>query len=67
MERERERLLEILESRTATHAERKRARRMLDGELSPSDSPGGVPDARDTPAAPASQESESTVQQTGRR
>lgn len=46
LERERERLLAILQSRTATHEERKRARRMLDGELSPSDWPGGLPQVR---------------------
>jgi hypothetical protein len=47
LERERDRLLAILQSRTATHEERKRARRMLDGELSPSDWPGGLPRVRD--------------------
>jgi hypothetical protein len=42
LERERERLLAILQSRTSTHAERKRARMTLDGELSPADWPGGL-------------------------
>jgi hypothetical protein len=67
LQRERERLLAILESRTATHEERKRARRTLEGELSPGDGAEGFPDARDNPEAPASQESEPTVQPTGQR
>jgi hypothetical protein len=54
LERERERLLEILNSRTSTHEERKRAQRTLEGELSPSDWPGGFPAARtdSRPTAP---------------
>jgi hypothetical protein len=67
LQRERERLLAILQSRTATHEERKRARRTLEGELSPSDWPEGLPDVRDNSPAPASQESEPTVQPTVRR
>jgi hypothetical protein len=47
LERERERLLAILNSPTSTHEERSRARRTLEGELSPSDWPGGLPGARD--------------------
>lgn len=39
LERERERLLAILGSRTATHQERDRARRTLEGELSLSEWP----------------------------
>jgi len=34
LERERERLLAVLQSRTASHQERDRARRTLEGELS---------------------------------
>jgi hypothetical protein len=67
LQRERERLLAILQSRTATHEERKRARTTLEGELSPSESPGGLPDVRDSSPAPTPQESEPTVQLTGRR
>jgi hypothetical protein len=57
LERERERLLAILQSRTATHEERKRARKTLDGELAPSDWPGGLVRAgNDSPAYPMERE-----------
>jgi hypothetical protein len=39
LERERERLLAVLQSRTATHAERSRARQTLEQELPPSEWP----------------------------
>lgn len=39
LERERERLLAVLQSRTASHQERDRARRTLEGELSLSEWP----------------------------
>jgi hypothetical protein len=58
LERERERLLEILNSRTSTHEERKRARRTLEGELSPSDWPGGFPGARNNSRSSASRPAE---------
>jgi hypothetical protein len=37
LEKERERLRAVLQSRTASHAERKQAREMLEAELSSSD------------------------------
>ncbi len=37
LERERKRLLGVLQSRTASHGERTRARKMLEDDLSPSD------------------------------
>jgi hypothetical protein len=42
LEKERERLLAVLQSRTATHVERDRARRTLEGELSLSEWPEDV-------------------------
>jgi hypothetical protein len=39
LEKERERLLAVLQSRTASHQERDRARRTLEGELSLSEWP----------------------------
>jgi hypothetical protein len=39
LERERERLLAVLQSRTATHAERSHARQTLEEELPPSEWP----------------------------
>ena len=43
LERERERLLEILESRTASHGEIQRAREMLEESRSPAGAPGENP------------------------
>jgi hypothetical protein len=64
---ERERLLAILQSRTSTHEERKRARRTLEGELSPADWPGGLPGVRENLPASRPRENEPAAPQTRRR
>lgn len=60
LEKERERLLAVLQSRTASHQERDHARRTLEQERSPSERPeearaeSTAPD-REPPEAPAAQ------------
>jgi hypothetical protein len=61
LQKERERLLAILQSRTASHEDRKRARRTLEGELSPRDWSGELPGSWDDSPAPTSPESERVV------
>lgn len=51
LEKERERLLAVLQSRTASHQERDRARRTLEGELNLSEWPYESLGALDRPGA----------------
>jgi hypothetical protein len=59
LERERERLLAVLQSRTATHAERTRARQTLEAELPPSEWPESLRGSQSNGLTPSESEHES--------